>query len=84
MKDLHLLIWMTQLGVSVAIPPVLLILITQWLRDRWGLGDWIIGVGIALGTVQAFISLRKCLKAMAQSASTSADDPPASFCNDHF
>ena len=36
MKELTLLTWLTQLGLSVAVPPVLFILLAVWLRDSQG------------------------------------------------
>ena len=34
MKDLHMLVWLTQVGISVAAPPVVFLLIAVWLRNR--------------------------------------------------
>ena len=49
MKGLNLLIWMTQLGISVAVPPVVFVLLGVWLRDRFGLGNWVMIVAVAVG-----------------------------------
>lgn len=84
MKDFHLLIWLTQLGFSVAVPPVLLILLALWLRDDQGWGDWVIWAAIALGIVLAIDGFRTSLKAMQRlSASKKADTPPPVSFNDH-
>ena len=37
MKDLSLLVWLTQLGLSVAVPLAGFILLAVWLRSRFGL-----------------------------------------------
>ena len=83
MKNLNLLVWLTQLGLSVALPPLGFILLAAWLRDRCGWGDWVIWVGIVLGIVCAIDGLRVSLKAMDR-AGRSKDEqtPPVSF-NDH-
>lgn len=83
MKDLHLLIWLTQLGLSVAVPPVLMILLALWLRDDCGWGGWVLWVGIVLGMVMAIDGLRTSLNAMERlSGSKKKEPPPVSF-NDH-
>ena len=48
MKQLNLLVWITQLGLSVAVPLVGFIWLAVWLRSRFGLGNWILAVGILL------------------------------------
>ena len=84
MKDLTLLIWLTQLGFSVAAPPVICILVAVWLRDRFSLGSWVIWVGAILGTVLAIDGLRTSLKTMSRLSRRKKDapPPPVSF-NDH-
>lgn len=46
MENLALL---TQLGVSIAVPPILCLLAANWLRGKWGLGLWIMIVALVLG-----------------------------------
>lgn len=83
MKNLGLLVWLTQLGLSVAIPPAVFILLAVWLRDRFGLGAWVLIVGILLGVICAVDGLRVSLKAMEQmSRDKQEEKPPLSF-NDH-
>lgn len=82
MKNLNLLVWLTQLGLSVALPPVGFILLAVWLRDRFALGMWVIWVGIVLGIVCAIDGLRMSLKAMETMSRSEKEDPPVSF-NDH-
>jgi len=68
MKDLYdaarHLVWLTQFGLSVVLPPVLFLLGAVWLRKQFGLGGWVILVGFALGMVAAIGSLRSSLKAI--------------------
>ena len=83
MKNLNLLVWLTQLGLSVALPPLGFILLAVWLKNQWGWGSWVIWVGVILGVVVAFEGLRSCLKAMEiMSKDKKEEKPPVSF-NDH-
>ena len=83
MKDMKLLIWMTQLGLSVAVPPVVLILLAVWLRNRFDWGVWIVIVGIVLGLLLAVEGLRSSLKAMkVMNKKDKEETPPVSF-NEH-
>lgn len=83
MKNLKLIVWLTQLGLSVAIPPAGFILLALWLRDSCGWGGWVLWVGIALGVIGAFDGLRSGLKAMERmSRNEKKEDLPVSF-NEH-
>ena len=83
MKNLNLLVWLTQLGLSVALPPLGFILLAIWLRDRFSWGGWIVWVGIVIGIVCAIDGLRACLRAMEHMAKDKKEqEPPVSF-NDH-
>lgn len=85
MKDASLLVWLTQLGLSVAAPLAVFLLLALWLRSSFGLGSWILWVGLALGIQGAVSGLRASLKAMEQMSrdKRKQDPPPISF-NDHF
>ncbi len=85
MKDLSLLVWLGQLGLSVAIPLAGCIFLARWLQDRFGLGTWVLVVGLILGLALAVDGLRHSLKAMARLSRDKKKDqapPPVSF-NDH-
>ncbi len=86
MKDLALLIWLTQLGLGVAIPLGGFVWLAVWLRDAWGWGDWVIWVGLILGISGAVNELRGALRSMDQYIKRNKpkkDGPdPVSF-NDH-
>ena len=64
MKNLGMIVWLTQLGLSVALPPAGFVLLAVWLRDRFAWGNWVIWVGVALGIICAVDGLRTSLKAM--------------------
>lgn len=84
MKNVNLLIWLTQLGISVAAPLGGFIWLGVWLRQRFNLGVWVVLAGIVLGVVCAVDGMRVSLKAMERMAKDKKDTepPPVSF-NDH-
>lgn len=83
MKNLSLIVWITQLGLSVALPPALFILLAVWLREQHGWGGWVVWAGIVLGVYSAIEGLRGSLKAMERLAKDKKDkQPPVSF-NEH-
>lgn len=83
MKNLRLLVWLTQLGLSVALPPLGFVLLAVWLRDTFQWGSWVIWAGVIVGLVCAADGLRTSLKAMEKMAGEdSRENPPVSF-NDH-
>ena len=84
MKDLHMLIWLTQAGISVAAPPVVFLLGAIWLRDRFGVGSWCIWLALALGIICAVSGLRQSLQLMEQMAKkNSPEEPRAPGFNEH-
>ena len=64
MKNLQLLTWLTQLGLSTAVPLAGFVLLAVWLRNRFGLGNWVLFVGIGLGLFSAIDGFYKSLKAL--------------------
>lgn len=82
MKDFRLLIWLTQLGLSVAVPLGGFILLAAWLHKSVGWGSWVIWVGLLLGIVCAVDGLRTSFRAMERMRSDKKEKPPISF-NDH-
>lgn len=83
MKDMTLWIWLTQLGLSVAVPPVGFILLALWLRENCNWGNWVIWVGVFFGVYSAIEGLRASLKAMSMlNKGDKKTDEPLSF-NEH-
>ena len=85
MKELNMLIWITQLGMSVAVPLAGFTLLGLWLRDRFCLGIWAVLVCCAVGFICAINGLRHSLKMMEQMdqrGSRKKEKPPVSY-NDH-
>lgn len=84
MKDLHMLVWLTQTGISVAAPPVVFLLGAIWLRDRFGVGVWCIWLALALGILCAVSGLRQSLQLMEKMAKkNSPEEPPVPGFNEH-
>ncbi len=85
MKDIKLIVWITQLGVAVVFPLAGAVLLAVWLRDRYGWGDWVVVAGIVLGVIGAVDGLRTSLKTMERLSKEKKKDDgpkPLSF-NDH-
>ena len=83
MKNLSLIVWLTQLGMSVAVPLGGFTLLAVWLRQRFAWGVWVIVAGVILGLICAVDGLRTSLKTMERMAKDKIEDlPPVSF-NDH-
>ena len=83
MRDLRLLVWLTQLGLSVAFPLAGFILLGLWLRDRLNLGLWVIIAAIVLGLAGAADGLRSSMKAMERMSPSKKEHEPEVFFNDH-
>lgn len=85
MKNLNLIIWLTQLGYSVAFPLAGFTLAAVWLRQKFNLGSWVLLTGIVIGIICAIDGFRTSLKAMERMANdrpSNSDPPPVAF-NDH-
>lgn len=83
MKDIGLLVWLTQLGLSVALPLAGFVLLAVWLRDRFAWGGWVIAVGFVLGIICAADGLRTSLKAMQMIVKDKKGEEPTVSFNDH-
>ena len=69
MRNLQLLTWLTQLGLSTAVPLIGFIWLAVWLRERFGLGVWVLFVGIGLGiycAIDGFVRNLKVLDRMSK------------------
>lgn len=86
MKELSLLVWLTQLGLSVAFPLAGFVLLAVWLRSAFGWGDWVIWTGLILGLGGAVNGFRHSLKAMELLSrdKKKKKDPPSVAFNEHI
>ncbi len=84
MKDLGLLAWLTQLGMSVAIPIVTFVFLAIYLQDKFQLGKWVVIAGVAIGFICAIRGFIYSLKSLDRVANRKKEKeiPPVSF-NEH-
>ena len=83
MKNLSMIVWVTQLGLSIVLPLAGFVLLAVWLHHVHGWGSWVIWAGVVLGVICAVEGLRSSLKAMDLLAKEKPDQQsPVSF-NDH-
>ena len=83
MKNLSLLVWLSQLGLSVVAPLAGFILIGVWVHMQFDLGVWVIILGAIVGISCAVTGFCNSLKTMNRLASNETNDkPPVSF-NEH-
>lgn len=85
MKDINLLVWLTQLGLSFAVPLAGFLFLAVWLNRSCGWGNWVVWAGLALGLYSAIASFRSSLQAMKFMAKDgkNEEEPPVSY-NDHI
>lgn len=84
MNVLSLLIWVTQFGLSILLPPCFFLWLAYWLQNRFNLGFWVMIVLGILGLLISFQTAKANLKAMLKEVNraSSQEDPPVSF-NSH-
>lgn len=59
---LRYLVYFTQVGVTLVMPPVLFAFLSLWLRDKFGWGNGVVIGGILLGVAVAVCGLRDFLR----------------------
>ena len=83
MKNLGLIVWLSQLGISVALPLGGFVWLGVWLHNYFGWGTWVVITGVVIGVICAIDGLRTSLKAMNRLAKDTKEEPPAVSFNDH-
>ncbi len=88
MKELTLLSWLTQLGLSVALPLAGFVWLGVWLQAKYDLGKWVVVLGIVLGLYCAIHNGIQSLKALGKVQKNwekRKDKKPSNavFYNDH-
>ena len=83
MKNLSLLVWLTQLALSVVMPLVGLIVLGVWLNSQFSLGVWVIIVCAILGVIFAIDGLRYSLRLMDRQAKQETKETQIISYNDH-
>ena len=56
----------TQFGISTITPMLLCIFVAVWLQSRFGLGDWVVLVGVLMGVGSGFMSMMKMIRQMSE------------------
>ena len=79
-KAAKVVVWLTQLGLSVLVPLAGFILLGAYLRNIRGWGDWVVLVGIALGLLGAGGGLINGFRTLQRLAD---DDPKTKGSNRH-
>ena len=74
-KLLRYLVWLTQLGLSVAIPLAGFILLGVWLHNSRGWGVWTVPAGIFLGILGAVGGLYDGFKTLHRMMKADDDKP---------
>ena len=84
MKDLTLLVWLTQLGISVAVPIGVFVGGALWLQNKFAFGSWIVIGGVVLGVMIAMYEFYRMMKLLDRVGNKSKNDGPTGvFFNDH-
>lgn len=83
MKNVNLLVFITQLGLSVAVPLGGFIMLALWLQREFTLGSWIVAVGVVLGVFCAAEGLLGTIRAMMRLSEDKGKEPPAVSFNEH-
>ena len=84
MKEFRMLVWLTQLGLSVVMPLAGFTLLSVWLRQRFDIGIWCIFFGVAVGLICAVDGLRSSLRIMENQDKANENKRPEHISfNDH-
>ena len=83
MKNLTLIVWITQLGLSVALPLAGFVLLGVWLHNTCGWGLWTVFAGVVIGMICAFEGLQSALKTMKRLSDDPKQDKPPTAFNNH-
>jgi len=75
------LVWVTQFGLSVAMPPVAFVFAAVLLQRYFSLGGWVVAAGVILGVLGAAGGLRSSLKMIERQGRGKNENtpPPVSF-----
>ncbi len=83
MKILSLLMWVTQFGISVVVPPCFFLWLASWAQNAYGLGNWLYAVCSLLGLLVSGIVARQNLAVMRKEAEASETKQKDKAFNDH-
>ena len=78
-----MLVWLTQLGLSTALPLAGFVLLGVWLHQNRGWGMWTVWAGLVIGLICAVNGFRDSLKIMEMMSENKQQDPPPVSFNEH-
>lgn len=78
-RVLRTLSLLTQLGISLVAPPLLLIWPALSLQKTYALGSWVVLTAIAVGLISAFCGAWRLLKTVTRQNEKDDGAPPVSF-----
>ena len=81
-RNLQLLLWVTQLGLTLTLPPVVLTAGAVWLRERFALGGWVVLLGVLAGLGAAASGARDFFRFARQDGARREGGDPVAF-NSH-
>ncbi len=82
MKLLQLIMWVGQFGFSVMFPFLVFLMGAAWLRQRFGLGLWVMVVFGILGLLTSVSTAKSCLHSMRKLTEDPGKETTTAF-NDH-
>lgn len=82
MKTLSLILWVTQFGLSILLPPCLFLWLAAWLQQNHDFGLWTSFFGGVLGILISISTAKANWRAMRKEAESDTPPPPVSF-NEH-
>lgn len=83
MKNVSMLVFLSQLGLGVVLPLAGFVVLGAWLRQALNTGVWIVILFAVFGAVVAVQSLRSTLKSMDRLAKDKKDEQPPLAYNEH-
>ncbi len=57
-----MLTWVSQLGISVIVPPIAMLMLGNWLQDKYSLGTWVTIVLFILGLLVSYSTARSGIR----------------------
>lgn len=64
----------SQFGIGTITPMLLCIFAALWLKNRFGLGDYVVLIGIILGIGSGFMSMMKMIRQMSKLSKKEDED----------